>query len=156
MRGLFTFISVLGLLALIGSGLYYAYGFGLQSLNGMLQEASESIAEEIEEENSIEGVEVSFSHFYLTQNFQFVVIQIDLAHDSLPDGEIRFATLSIPAFQFNEVSAINPASFKELTPYLAMDPVEVQSSAIAYAAISAAVWIGFWVLKVFLKPVEEE
>ncbi|HLT00362.1 MAG TPA: hypothetical protein VK005_02620 [Acholeplasma sp.] len=148
MRSLFTFISVLGLLALIGSGLYYGYGFGLQYVHEQLDAVEAQIEEAVEEELlGLESVDVTFTKFYFANNFSGFAMEVDVDH-SITLDETRYVTLSM-SFEYEEVASIDANSYVDITEFITMDPLAVQSQAIAYAIMASAIWIGFWVLKVF-------
>lgn len=141
MRGLFTFFSVLGLLALIGSGLYFGVGYGLEYVGTKLEDS-------IEAELPGETVEVSFEKFYFAKNFSQLALQV-LVDSSVTPDETRYVTVSL-TLEVNEVASLTTDDYFDLSTVFARNPQEIKNEAMAYGSVSAAAWIGFWVLKVFL------
>jgi len=148
MRGLLTLFSVLGFLALIGSGLYYGYGMALQYGHETIAELEATLEEEINDELLVLNAEVTFSKIYVAQDFSHFGFEVQVELDIQPD-EVRYGKLQIADMSFEEVDSLDVALYTDVSFVLTQDPLTVQGEAITYAIVSLAVWIGFWILKVF-------
>lgn len=150
MRGLLTLFSVLGLLALIGAGGYYAYGEGLGYLQATLADIEAQIQDEAEAQYFLApNVDVTISEAYLSNSYNQVAFKVEV-DAGIFGSETKYVTISIPDMATQESGTLDTSAYMDASFVLTEEPATVKGLAVTLASIAAAVWIGCWVLKVFV------
>ncbi len=147
MRLILTLTTILGVLALIASGLYYGYGFGVKIFQEKIAEAQENF-----DQNAPIGTHAELTNIYYAKNFQSLVVEYHFGDDLGVFDEVMYAKITIPDMTVDE-DAYDENSFPEedyeLIPEMILtdDGDVVMTKAITYAIISVIVFVGSIVVK---------
>lgn len=147
MRLILTLVTILAFLAILASGAYYGYGYGVD----LFQKAVDDAQEQLDEEAPI-GTFATLDTFYYEKNFQSIVVKYRYGDGLGFFEDVQYARVLIPSMEVDQMAYNEftfPAESYELLPsmFLTDDGPEIMSKSITYAIISASVFVGSIVIK---------
>ncbi len=152
MRLLLTLITIFSFLAILASGAYYGYGYGIEIFQQAVDDAQAQL-----NESAPMGTQATIDKFYYEKNFQSIAVKYHIGDELGVIDEVSYATILIPSMEVNETAyselTFPDESYEELPAMLLTDDGDaVKTQAITYAIISLSMFVGSILVKsIFFK-----
>lgn len=148
MRLLLTLMTIVSFLAILASGAYYGYGYGVDLFQKAVVDAQEQL-----DENAPSGTQATLDTFYYEKNFQSIVVKYRYGDDFGIFEDVQYARVLIPSLEVDQ-TAYNELTFPtesyELLPEMILtdDGPQIMNQSVTYAIISASVFVGSILFKI--------
>src|SRR5690606_36354925 len=107
MRLLLTFVTIIAFLAILGSGVYYGYGYGVDLFQQAVSDAQDQL-----DQNAPSGTNATLDTFYYEKNFQSIVVKYRYGDDFGIFEDVQYARVLIPSLEVDQ-TAFNELTFPE-------------------------------------------